>query len=286
MKALTAPYLYFRCVRRQQDAPVFVLTMGKVGSITVWQSLLDAGVFFQVQIHHVCRSPRRYPYGQRNIQTAIGFSNWAFSPWLLRRPLVRIATVVREPISRLISLYLFSYEKRFGAAVENTSLEVLLKDFPRVFEDDYVHPLVPGYFLENEIHAASNIDVYRHDFPRSKGAAIIEQGRYSLLIMKLEIADQQKSAALTTWMGRPVGINRRNTASDVGYDHIYAEFKRRVRIPHRYAEAIYQSAYMRHFYSAEERNKYWRRWEPQLDRSLVLPNWVEKQLKAYHPRIE
>jgi len=93
-------------------------------------------------------------------------------------------------------------------------------------------------------------------------------------------------AALSTWIGRKVEINRQNTARDVGYDGIYGEFKRRVRIPYRYAEAIYQSAYMKHFYTPEERAKFWQRWEPQLDRSLVLPEWVEQQLQTYHPSLD
>lgn len=286
LRVLLAPYLYFRCVPSLQDAPVFVLTMGKVGSITLWQSLLDAGVFFQFQTHHILRSPRRYPYAKRNIRSALKFANWAFVPWLLRRPRVRVVTVVREPIGRLISLYLFSYQKRFGGTLKNTSLEVLLRDFTRIFEHDYTHPLVPGYFLNNQITLQFDIDVYQHDFPQSRGTAIIEQGRYSLLLMRLEIADRDKAAALSTWMGRPISINRRNTAGDAGYSHLYEEFKRRVRIPYRYAEAIYRSSYMQHFYTAEERTKFWQRWEPQLDSSLELPQWIEKQLRTYHPRID
>lgn len=286
MKVWGAPYLYFRCVPQQQDAPVIVLTMGKVASITLWQSLLDAGVFFQIQLHNLRRSPPRYPYAERNITSALDFMRKAYFPWLLRRPRVRIVTTVREPISRLISLYLYSYHMRIGVEIEDTSLQALLDDFPRVFENDYTHPAVPGCFLSEEIKAGFGINVYDHDFSQSRGAAIIEQGRFSLLIMKLEIEDDHKSAALSAWMGRKVEINRKNTASDAGYDHFYAEFKRRVRIPYRYAEAIYQSAYMKKFYTPEEREGFWQRWEPQLDRSIILPDWVEEQLQAYHPPID
>lgn len=244
------------------------------------------GGVFQIQIHHLRRSPARYPDVERNIRSAAEFRRRTYLPWLLRFARVRIVTAVREPISRLISLYLYSYAKRFGVEIETLSLQVLLDDFPRVFENDYTHALVPGCFLTTEIKAGLGIDIYQHDFSQNRGAAIIERRRVSLLIMKLEITDDQKSAALSTWIGRKVEINRQNTARDVGYDAIYGEFKRRVRIPYRYAEAIYQSAYMKHFYTPEERVKFWQRWEPQLDRSLVLPEWVEQQLQTYHSSID
>jgi len=208
-----------------------------------------------------------------------------YIPWLNRLPRLRVITAAREPIGRILSLYLFTYSVRFGQKREDTSLQTLLKNFPRLFEQDYFHPLVPGYFLANQLQHSLGVDVYQHPSPRDEGTVTIEQGRLSLLVMKLEITDEQKTDALSAWMDRPIPIGRNNTANHGGYAHIYEEFKRKVRIPHRYAEAIYRSSYMQHFYTLEERAKFWQRWEPQLDKSIPLPAWVEKQLQAYHPPI-
>jgi len=100
--------------------------------------------------------------------------------------------------------------------------------------------------------------------------------------VKLEILDERKADMVR---GLAIDIVRWNTAEQKGYGKIYREFKRRVRIPHRYAEAMYQSAYTDLFYTPEERTVCWQRWESQLDRTLVLPDWVEDQLRAYHPPV-
>lgn len=211
---------------------------------------------------------------------------WVYYPWVIHRPRVRVITMVREPISRLISLYLFTYSMRFGVRLEEVPLKVLLDNFPRIFEQDFEHPLVPSYFLSSQIEALTNIDVYKHPSPAVGGSTAIEHGRFLLLIMKLEIPDEQKADALSAWMNRSIPIMRKNTAAENDYGSIYEEFKKRVSIPYRYAEAIYQSSYMKHFYTPDERAKYWKRWEPQLDRSITLPDWVEDQLQTYHPPVE
>ena len=283
---LFARWFYQRCIPLQQDAPVSIYTMGKVGTMTLLHSLRCAGLWYTTGAH--CRQfkIRYFPYYDRTTIFLSRFADWTgffYRRWLKGLPFIRYITVVREPVGRLVSLYLFTYYWRFGKKLEETSLQTLLDDFPRVFEQDYFHPLVPGFFLSAEFGAFLGIDVYAHAFDRKNGRAMIARDRMSVLVMKLEISDEQKVAALSDWLGRPIEITRRNTAEDEGYAHIYDEFKRRVRIPHRYAEAIYQSSYMEHFYTPEERAKYWKRWEPQLDRAISLPAWVEKQLEKYHP---
>ena len=49
--------------------------------------------------------------------------------------------------------------------------------------------------------------------------------------MKLEISDKRKTAAMSARMGRPINIDRRNSADQAGYGKIYREFERQVRPP-------------------------------------------------------
>lgn len=286
--ALTTPWHYFQCIPRHQDAPVIIYTMGKVGTITLHTSLLNAGVYFLKETHHFQPSKRRYPYPstlQRSIHRGRTMERRLFYPWLFRRPRVRCVTMVREPLGRLISIYLYTAQWRLGPALGNASLDELITNFPRVFDHDYAHLLVPNLFFSSEIKPHLGIDIYRHASPRDTGSITIKQGRFNLLMMKLEMPDGQKAKALTDWMGRSISITRRNTAKEAGYDDLYSEFKRRVRIPYRYAEAMYRSSYMHHFYTPAERARFWKRWEPQLDHSIPLPAWIEKQLQTYHPPI-
>ena len=287
--ALWGSYLYFGRIPQHQDAPVVIFTMGKVGTMSIWRSLLNAGVYYIKTTHYLHRAPRCYPFHERTIIQLNNAGRWEHRllyPWLFKRPLVRVITMVREPIGRLVSIYLFSYTMRFGVKIEDVPLQALLDNFMRLFEQEFEHPLVPGYFMAVELNKNMGIDVYQEPFSHENGVSVIEEKNISLLTMKLEISDERKANALANWMGRSIDIARWNTAESEGYAKVYGEFKRRVRIPYRYAEAMYQSAYMQHFYTAEERTNFWNRWEPQLDRTLVVPDWIEDQLQAYHPPVD
>lgn len=98
-----------------------------------------------------------------------------YYPWLFRRPLVRVITMVREPISRLVSLYLFFDTMRFGVEVEDLPLQTLLDNFMRLFEQDYTHPLVPGYFRLVRRPKNMGIDGYQPPFLHEIGADVIEK---------------------------------------------------------------------------------------------------------------
>jgi len=53
--ALWAPYLYLRRIPQYQDAPLIIFTMGKVGTKSLWRSLLHAGVYFIKTTHYYHR---------------------------------------------------------------------------------------------------------------------------------------------------------------------------------------------------------------------------------------
>ena len=279
---------YWRCIPRLQDAPVLVLTMGKVGTRSIEHALNASGYNFCYVTHRLTHQSKRYPcdpWSEQHNFYALAILRHSGFPWLLTRPKLRIVTSIREPISRLVSLYLFAYPRIFGESIEQTSLEILLARFPQIFDRNYVHPLVPGEFLGRELHEKVGIDVYAHPFSSEKGWTIIQQNNLSIFLSKLEIPDSTKELALTEWIEKPVRIVRQNTASQSGYAEIYAAFKKRVHIPYRYAEAIHRSRYMTHFYTSKERTELWLRWAPQLDRSIELPVWVERELATFHPPV-
>ncbi|MCC5025429.1 MAG: hypothetical protein J6386_22780 [Candidatus Synoicihabitans palmerolidicus] len=130
-----------------------------------------------------------------------------------------------------------------------------------------------------------DVDPLQYAFDPDIGFSLMHRGNISLFTLQLELSDERKSAVLSDWLDRKIHVTRDHTADQKGYEDFFSEFKKRVRIPYRYAEAIYRSAYMHHFYSSDARAKFWRRWEPQLDRTLGVPPWIEDQLQKYHPPV-
>lgn len=128
---------YWRCIPRQQKAAILILTMGKVGTLSVQRALNDKGHYFSHVIHRLSPRSRNYPHDSRpdrQFQRTQRILRRPGFRWLLRRPQLRVVTSVREPISRIISLYLFAYPRLFGSAVEDTSMDFRLARFPQVFE--------------------------------------------------------------------------------------------------------------------------------------------------------
>ena len=275
------------CVPRRQPAACFIVTMGKVGTIAFKHALHRHGFDFVTVTHRIGRGGPEFPHTppvQHTETRARRILYERHHPWLLRQRPVKVLTAVREPIERLVSLYLFVYPRLFGEPVETTPMEILLQRFPTFFETEYRYHLVPGDFFQREICHHLDIDVFAWNFPTEQGWGRIRQAGIDLLVLKLEAGHAAHCDGLSQWAERTITeIPITNTSSERGYGDIYAEFKQRVRIPFAYADALYRSAFMSHFYTEAERIAAWQRWEPQLDRTLVLPAWIQASLARHHP---
>ena len=82
-----------------------------------------------------------------------------------------------------------------------------------------------------------------------------------MLVLKSELDDGAKSRAIAEFLGLDdFAIVRSNITSNRSHAQVYEEFKRRIRMPEWLLDEMYESKYAQHFYSAEERAAYRRRW--------------------------
>lgn len=280
---------YFWTVPRTQPEPVFVYTMGKVGTISIDRALVRAGFKFVFHFHRLSdfKVPTLAATDLLNVyKRQIWLKRWAY-PWILKNKSVKVVTLVRDPIERLLSLYIFNYESFTGKRVEVVQLTDLLRDFRKVFEVEYAHSLIPGEFFANEIQTHLGIDIFATPFPVERGWQVFERDNISLLLLKLEISDDDKSTAITEWLGsrQAIEVKQQNTAGKSGIGKTYQAFKRQVRVPRKYAEHMYLSNFMKHFYSDRDREALHQRWENQFDDAIVLPESLIANLEKYHPKV-
>ena len=214
-------------LRVHRTAPVLIYTMGKVGSSSIRESL-----------------KRYYP--------GVVASGHSFSPlrkstapvnalyhWYHKHDQkeINIISLVREPISRNMSIFFQEYQKTVGFT-GNESMEELLDLFVH-------HPTDPVTWFDRKLGPVFGIDVYRYDF---SDYAVIRQGRINLLLMKCELSDQRKVEIIRDFLKiQDLQIIRINESKVRKYSHIYNAFKK-VRIPREYVEKLYASLYCRHFY--------------------------------------
>lgn len=280
---------YFWAVPRTQREPLFVYTMGKVGTISIDRALVRAGFTFVFHFHRL--NDFQVPtLGARDLinvyRRQIWLKRWAY-PWILKNKSVKVITLVRDPIERLLSLYVFNYESFTGKRIEGAQLADLLRDFRKVFEAEYAHSLIPGEFFANEIQTHLGIDVFANRFPVERGWQVFERDNISLMVMRLEISDEEKSTAISNWLGSPqaIKVRQQNTSKNNGMGDAYQDFKLQVSVPRKYAEHMYCSNFMKHFYSDRDREAFQKRWENQFDDTIVLPETLVANLEKYHPKV-
>ena len=183
-----------------QDAPILLLTMGRVGSISTEDGLRTSGFNFSHLIHNLKSRRTQYPhYPARFIRMSRrgDLIRRHGIPWVLRQPKVRFITMVRDPIARLLSIYLFGYPMLFGESLRAADLPTILARFPILFEKEYLFRLLPGEFFEEEFSKGLGMDVNQAKVASSGGWGTVTQGSFSTLVLKLETPDAVKSNALS-----------------------------------------------------------------------------------------
>jgi hypothetical protein len=271
-----------------RSTPILVYQMGKVGSSSIRNTLLRLGLHPVLHLHTF--SPLREkkagdvdveaelaPMVAREIENARAvFSQ--MGPWarfrlvlhehmnerrLARRLLrpgapLKIITSVREPIAANVSMFfqLLPWYTHDRYRPDRFSTDELI----RLFFERYScgRPLI---WFDEEMKFNTGIDVYQHPFEIERGALAFREGASEVLVLKTETSGEQKEEALSRFLGLDrIRIAKSNVAADKAYAEQYAEFKQRIRFPETFFRTMYDSKYARHFYDADELQRFSTQW--------------------------
>lgn len=255
-------YLKLRLGTKLSD-PVLVYQMGKVASTSIYVSLkesTDLDVFHAHRLNPENIARVREEHLQRGDVPPDDTRGLYLYKRLIkpRRKSIRIITLIREPVGRNISAFfqnLESFERMKGA---HSALEVeeLVRDFIHKYNHD-----VPLTWFDEELRAATGIDVYQHPFPHEKGYQRIDEPPFHVLIMRHDLDDGEKSARIAEFLGLDsFHITRVNISADKEYAETYQAFLASIQLPEDYVDRMLSSRYARHFYSPEEREALSQRW--------------------------
>lgn len=59
----------------------------------------------------------------------------------------------------------------------------------------------------------------------------------------------------------PISLKTRNMGSEKSYAHVYAVFKKKMRFDKKTLDEVYNTKYMKHFYSKQEILDSYKKWE-------------------------
>lgn len=244
--------------------PVLVYQVGKVGSSTIYYSLKAAGIKCEHLHRMVPENIERIAEERRAAGLPVKDERLglALNDRLRRgRDRVRVVTMVREPVSRNISAFFQNLADYYGGDPLGS---IPVEEAIRRFLEEYPHH-VPIEWFETEFARSTGISVFDHPFPHSDQWMKIVEGRFEILVLRVEASDRVKKEAIEAFLGiGELDLVRANVGQGKEYAALYEDFRRRVRLPEEYVDRLLNAPYSRHFYSGaelEEIRNFWIRSE-------------------------
>lgn len=232
---------------------IIVLTMGKVGTLTVCNSLEHVGfrsvhphsLFFTrpgVHFIDIALSPRQrlwyaYKTGTKRLKVAF---------WRLLSSEILIITGVRDPFSRAISAY-FEQSHYFGGVPEEWDYDQIKDDLEK---RAFFHATTSWF--DQEIKRFSGIDVLDSNFDPELGYKTYRKGKIRIFVYRMDKLDGL-GPQIADFLGRAdFEILKTNDTSDTQNAAKYRDFTKRYRYNPALAEALVGTRYVQTFFSPDE----------------------------------
>jgi hypothetical protein len=254
-----------------QAGTVIVHQIGRAGSMTIVNTIrgaeLNEPVFHThalnpIKVERRMRRFQSWPIYKTplNVRVAKKISDYISHNGLGDRQW-HLVTVFRDPIGRNLSVFFLSIEDFIHDFFRRYHRGDLSKDeILDVFVNRFAHQQPLSWFDE-EIRDVFEIDVYEYPFPMGEGFQIIRQGKVNLLLIKLESLDECYQIAFDRFFGRSIkGLrNTHITDKDPSYS-MYSDFIKTATFPEAFLDEMYDSRFVRHFYSDAEIARFRKRW--------------------------
>jgi Putative capsular polysaccharide synthesis protein len=257
---------------------ILVHQMGKVGSSTIIQSLekssYDSPVFHTHILNPIQLKSKIDRYLSIRSEKGIKKVTWVMghlatskvlSPIIQKesgRRAWKIITLVREPVGRNISAFFQNIDAYFDDFIESYNRGTLNnKEISEKFFNEFKHN-IPLEWLDLEIKDVFGIDLYQHEFPKTKGYSIqSSEDGIDCMVIRIEDLNRCHKDAFRDFLGiQDFTLVKENIGDTKDYSDIYKSFLKEITFPDWYLERMYSSKYAKHFYSDVEIQKLCKRW--------------------------
>lgn len=255
---------------RRGRRPILVYQMGKVASQSVARSL-DVNGVFNYQLHHLsspAMAQAEQVYGDNWDPRRGGATHLWRSQWV-RRQIARhpqdrwkIITIVRDPVARNVSSFFQVADIQLGLDLSRVSPIEAADQLGHVFLHRYRDHDVPLRWLDEELRAVFDVDVYSCPFSRTQGFARYSSERADVLLLRYDDLTEVFDLAVSEFLAVPATLAVTvNTAATKSYADVYAATKHELVLPADYLNRMYDSSYARHFWDSPEIAAMRSRWE-------------------------
>lgn len=247
--------------RSESKNQVFlVYSMGKVGSTTVYRLFRNQHPKIPIRLVHFLsdfwlneKLPRLHPFFHKNIKVAKEVLSTLSQ---LPNHRIKIITLVRDPISREISNF---FQNRKGLLGINSPDE-LTADHVERYLDRHDYEYVLNWF-DTEFKEYLGFDIYSVPFDQEKGYSIYKTERADILCVKVENMNGCFETAIKKFADLKMVISESANKSEAkNGKELYKTVVRQYKTSADKLVFIYNSKYVRHFYSEKEIDDFVRKW--------------------------
>ncbi len=269
LRGLERPITRWRHARRagrdvdaaiQSDlGPVVVYSTQKTASTSVYDALKTIAGVHAFHLHYI--HPKHFTTADVNarpiIHEGIPLHDDEYAPAIWRQVIqakrpARFISLVREPIATNVSYFFFGLQRWLNLPRQPDPADYPLDELMRIFLESFPHESAVRWF-ERELQSTLGIDVYGSPFPFDAQRQSFENGPWKLLVLRTDMADGRKAAAISEFLGRDVPvIPRANRADERRSPYRYDEIRMEMRRHPNYVNRLLDDRFTEHFFSREE----------------------------------
>lgn len=236
---------------------IIVYSMGKVGSSSIYYSLMKFFPFTKIYHNHFLSDTwlkERLPGTPYTRNITLGDETLAAISSDAKES--KYIVLVREPIARDLSNIIQNYKNK-DIDLHNLSMQELSS---QIEQED--HGFAAEWF-ETEFNHHLGVDIYSLPFDKDAGYSIHQlDPKTSLLVIKLEALNRVFEPSIKAFLGIDIGAQYVfNESSKKIENTIYGQLKAKYRISTEKLVALYTSDYARHFYTDTEISKFIAKWK-------------------------
>ncbi|MFC0271936.1 putative capsular polysaccharide synthesis family protein [Metabacillus herbersteinensis] len=248
---------------------ILVYTAGKVGSKTIVHSLNNSIKNKIYDVHHLTqkRINLEIEFCRRfSIPLYPGIKDAQYLTKLLSdtdKVEWKVITLVRDPLSQSVAGFFQNIHYHFDDFVKRYNARLINDKTINHYLQIYGHPPLEhiASWLDTEIKTVFCIDVFHDDFCKEKGYKIYKNNNVELLLIRLEDLNKCAEDAFYDFLGiENFKLQNENMASQKDYYDAYVKFKTHNIFKKDDLDKIYNSRYIKHFYSEEEIKQFRKRW--------------------------
>jgi len=251
--------------------PIIIYQMGKVGSSTVYKSLMEASLSNPIiHLHFLSRDLHKH----RRTHKKAGVYPPPYHIYIgeaVRKLLdkhqdfpIKIISLVRDPIAFVIS-NLFQNPYFAGESLQSDTGSIDPQKAVRYIGRKLSDPKTFTYMYEwfdKELKTVFCIDVFANPFPLDTGYAVYSKGNVEALVIRLENLSGNGPKAISDFLalGDPLVLKQSNIRANSNARAVYQEVKENVSISQSLCKKIYSNKFVRHFYNEEMINMFTANW--------------------------